>query len=290
YTTDTGEPMAAVVRGDHEVSEAKLSQALEAQSLTMADPQTVEKHTGAAVGFAGPLGLRIRTLADHAVRGLVGAVAGANETDAHLVDVAQQRDLPNLEFADLRTAQPGDPCVRCPDGVYEGHRGIEVGQVFYLGTKYSKAMGATFLDAAGQELPMEMGCYGIGITRTAAAAIEQNHDENGIIWPLALAPAQVHLIAVNPKDAAQQAAAERLYADLQTAGLEVLYDDREERPGVKFKDADLIGIPYRITVGPTALARDAVEVKARRDPSAQEMPLADVVARMAALVRNGSER
>jgi len=290
YTTDTGEPMAAVVRGDHEVSEAKLSQALEAQSLTMADPQTVEKHTGAAVGFAGPLGLRIRTLADHAVRGLVGAVAGANETDAHLVDVAQQRDLPNLEFADLRTAQPGDPCVRCPDGVYEGHRGIEVGQVFYLGTKYSKAMGATFLDAAGQELPMEMGCYGIGITRTAAAAIEQNHDENGIIWPLALAPAQVHLIAVNPKDAAQQAAAERLYADLQTAGLEVLYDDREERPGVKFKDADLIGIPYRITVGPKALARDAVEVKARRDPSAQEMPLADVVARMAALVRNGSER
>jgi prolyl-tRNA synthetase len=289
HVTDTGEAVAAVVRGDCDLSEAKLLRALGCQWVTMADAETVEQHTGAAVGFAGPIGLRVRVVADHAVRGLAGAVAGANETDYHLVDLAQARDLPDLQFADLRTAQPGDPCLRCADGIYEGHRGIEVGQVFYLGTKYSRAMGATYLDAGGQEQVMEMGCYGIGITRTAAAAIEQNHDDNGIIWPLALAPAHVHLVAVNPKDAAQQQAAETLYSTLAAAGVEVLYDDREERPGVKFKDADLIGIPFRVTVGPKALARGAVELKARREPAAQELPLADAAARLAALVGAGSE-
>jgi prolyl-tRNA synthetase len=229
----------------------------------------------------------VRVLADQALRGIAGAVVGANETDQHLVDVAQERDLPGLAFADLRFAEPGDPCPRCPDGVYEGHRGIEVGQVFYLGTKYSKAMGATYLDANGNEQVMEMGCYGIGVTRTAAAAIEQNHDDNGIIWPLAIAPAQVHLIAVNPKEAAQQQAADKLYADLQAAGVEVLYDDREERPGVKFKDADLIGIPYRVTVGPKALARDAVEFKPRRAAQAEDMALADAVGKLTTLAREG---
>jgi len=290
YLTDTGEPVAALVRGDHELSEAKLVQALGSQWVTMAGPEVVEQHTGAAVGFAGPIGLRIRMLADHALHALVGAVAGANETDYHLVDVAQERDLSGLIFADLRTAQPGDACARCPDGIYEGHRGIEVGQVFYLGTKYSQAMGATYLDAAGQEQLMEMGCYGIGITRTAAAAIEQNHDDNGIIWPLAIAPAHVHLIAVSTADTAQREAAERLYTDLTAAGVEVVYDDREERPGVKFKDADLIGIPYRVTIGPKALARGAVELKARRDATAQEVPLADAVTRLGALVAEGQER
>jgi prolyl-tRNA synthetase len=285
YVTESGEPVAAVVRGDHEVSEVKLQHALGCEAVTMADAATVEQHTGAAVGFAGPIGLPIRVLADHAIGRLVGAVAGANETDQHLVDVAQERDLPGLALADLRIAQPGDPCVRCPDGVYEGHRGIEVGQVFYLGHKYSQAMKATYLDAKGDERFMEMGCYGIGITRTAAAAIEQNHDGNGIVWPRALAPAHVHLIAVNPKEPAQQEAAETLYADLTAAGVEVLYDDREERPGVKFKDADLIGIPLRVTVGPKALARGAVELKGRREPTAQEIPRADAVERLTALGR-----
>ncbi|MGH7790101.1 MAG: proline--tRNA ligase [Candidatus Binatia bacterium] len=286
-TTDTGEAVAVLVRGDHELSEAKLVLALGCQATTMADAATVEQHSGAPVGFAGPIGLTIRVVADHALHGITGAVAGANRADQHLVDVAQARDLPDLTFADLRTAQPDDPCVRCPDGVYEGHRGIEVGQVFYLGTKYSQAMGATYLDAGGQAQLMEMGCYGIGITRTVAAAIEQHHDENGIIWPLALAPAQVHLIVVNPKEAAQHAAAERLYTELVAAGVEVLYDDRDERPGVKFKDADLIGVPFRVTVGPKALARDAVEFKRRRDAAAQDMPLAEVVERLSALVREG---
>ena len=288
YVTDSGEPVAAIVRGDHALSEAKLLRVLDRPSVAMADAETVERQTGAAVGFAGPIGLRMRVVADHAIRGLAGAVAGANATDSHVVDLAVARDLPDLEFADLRTAQPGDPCGRCADGIYEGHRGIEVGQVFYLGTKYSRAMGATYLDAGGVEQVMEMGCYGIGITRTAAAAIEQNHDDNGIVWPLALAPAHVHLVAVNPKDAAQQQAADTLYGTLAAAGVEVLYDDREERPGVKFKDADLIGIPFRVTVGPKALARGAVELKARRDAAAQELPLADAAARLSALVGAGN--
>ena len=195
-------------------------------------------------------------------------------------------------FADLRVAQPGDPCARCPDGVYEGHRGIEVGQVFYLGTKYSQAMKAHVSSTPrAHEQPMEMGCYGIGITRTAAAAIEQNHDDNGIIWPMPLAPAHVHLIAVNPKDAAQREAAGELYDELPAAGVEVLFDDREERPGVKFKDADLIGIPLRVTIGPKALgARRASSSRAARETAAQEMPLADAVERLAALVRDGTAR
>jgi prolyl-tRNA synthetase len=287
FTTDSGATIAALVRGDHELSEAKLVRALGAQWAVLADAATVEQTTGAAVGFAGPIGLKVKVVADLSLRGLVGGVIGGNETDVHVINVAQERDLPGLEFADLRMAQPGDPCARCPDGVYEGHRGIEVGQVFYLGNKYSKAMSATFLDAAGAEQVMEMGCYGIGVTRTVAAAIEQNHDDNGIIWPLALAPAHVHLVAVNTKDEAQRVAAEKLEQDFTAAGLEVLYDDRDERPGVKFKDADLIGLPFRVTVGPKALARDAVEFKPRRDAQAGELPLADTVARVAALVREG---
>ena len=287
FTTDSGETVAALVRGDHELSEAKLPRALGVQHAALADAATVERVTGAAVGFAGPIGLTVRILADHALRGLVGAVVGGNQTDVHVVHVAQARDLPDLAFADLRTAEAGDPCARCGDGIYEGHRGIEVGQVFYLGNKYSKSMGATFLDTAGAEQAMEMGCYGIGITRTVAAAIEQHHDDNGIIWPVALAPAHVHLVAVSTKDPAQTEAAERLERELTAAGVEVLYDDRDERPGVKFKDADLIGLPFRVTVGPKALARDAVEFKPRRDAQASDLPLADAVERLTGLVREG---
>ena len=241
-------------------------------------------------GFAGPIGLRIRVLADHAIRGLVGAVAGANQTDQHLVDVAQERDLPGLTFADLRTAQPGDPCARCPDGVYRATAASRSGRSSTSAPSTARRWARPILDAAGHEQLMEMGCYGIGITRTAAAAIEQNHDDNGIIWPLAIAPAHVHLIAVSTADAAQREAAERLYANLTAAGVEVVYDDREERPGVKFKDADLIGIPYRVTIGPKALARGAVELKARRDATAQEVPVADAVARVSTLVAEGRER
>jgi prolyl-tRNA synthetase len=289
FVTDTGDAVAALVRGDHEISEAKLLSTLGCQWVALAETATIENHTGAAPGFAGPVGLRIRVVADNMIRGMSGAVTGANENDHHLVDVDQGRDLGSLTFADVRNARPGDPCGRCGEGVYEGHRGIEVGQVFYLGTKYSKAMGATFLDAEGKDRPIEMGCYGIGITRTAAAAVEQNHDDNGIIWPLALAPAHVHLIAVNMKEERQREAAERLYQDLQQAGVEVLLDDREERPGVKFKDADLIGIPLRVTVGAKSLERGAVEFKPRRDEKATELPVGDAVEKLAGLVREGTQ-
>ena len=285
FTTDAGETVAALVRGDHELSESKLVSTLGCTSAAMAETDTVQNHTGAAIGFAGAIGLRIRVLADFALDGITDAVAGANETDRHLTGIEQRRDLAGVTFADLRTAGPGDPCARCAEGGYESHRGIEVGQVFYLGSKYSKAMGATFLAEDGVEQVMEMGCYGVGVTRTAAAAIEQNHDTNGIVWPLALAPAHVHLINVKAKDEALTAAADRLYEELLAAGVEVLYDDRDERAGVKFKDADLIGIPHRVTVGPKGFEKGVVEVKRRSESEAREIKRTEVVQHLAREIR-----
>jgi prolyl-tRNA synthetase len=252
----------------------------------MADAATVEKATGAAVGFAGPIGLQVRTVADYAVAAVQHAICGANETGAHLVDVDPTRDLSKLIYADLRNAVPGDACARCEDGVYGGHRGIEVGHVFYLGTRYSKAMGAAYLDADGKEQPLEMGCYGIGITRTAAAAIEQNHDQHGMIWPLPIAPAHVHLAIVHSKEAKQRELGESLYRDLQQAGVEVLLDDREERPGVKFKDADLIGIPLRVTAGGKGLERGVVELKPRRGAETFEVSVGDAAGKIIDWVRD----
>ncbi|MFQ5666444.1 MAG: proline--tRNA ligase [Candidatus Binatia bacterium] len=287
YLTSTGETVAALVRGDHELSTLKLRNVLGVPWVTMADAETVARHSGAAVGFTGPIGLHLRTLADQALRGIRGAVTGANETDYHFVDVDQERDFPAVEFADLRLARAGDACPRCAGGVFAGHRGIEVGNIFYLGTKYSVAMKATFLDAAGHEQPIEMGCYGIGITRTAAAAVEQFHDEQGIIWPLPLAPAHVHIVPVSWADQRLRETAETLYNQLQSAGVEVLLDDREERPGIKFKDADLIGIPLRLTVGVRSLQRHCVEFKRRGEAAVQELPVADAAARLADLVHQG---
>ena len=285
YTTSTGEHVAALVRGDHELSDIKLRTLLGVEWVALADAETVQRLTGAEVGFAGPIGLKVRTVADQALRGITGAVTGANETDHHYVDVDQARDFANVEPADLRLARVGDPCPRCADGVFDGHRGIEVGNIFYLGTKYSVPMKATYLDASGQERPMEMGCYGIGITRTAAAAVEQHHDDNGIIWPMPLAPVHVSVVPVNWGDQRMRETAEDLYAKLQTAGVEVLLDDREERPGIKFKDADLLGIPLRVTIGAKSLERNCVELKGRREKGAQDVPLSDIVDRVATQVR-----
>ncbi|MCK6553174.1 proline--tRNA ligase [Candidatus Binatia bacterium] len=285
YVTSDGATLAVLCRGDHEVSDVKLKSFLGASWIALADAATVEQATGSAVGFAGPLGLRCRIVADTGVRGLTGAVIGANEEDHHFVDVDVDRDLGSLEFADLRLARAGDPCPRCPAGTFAGHRGIEVGNIFYLGTKYSAAMKATFLDAQGQERPLEMGCYGIGITRTAAAAVEQYHDDNGIVWPMPLAPAHVHLLPVNIGEAPLREAAENLYRGLSAAGVEVLFDDREERPGIKFKDADLLGLPLRVTVGQKSLQRGCVELKRRTETAAHDLPLADAVDRLAEIVR-----
>jgi prolyl-tRNA synthetase len=200
-----------------------------------------------------------------------GAVTGANEPDAHLTGVSQGRDFTPSSFADLRLAIGGDPCPRCGPGVLETHRGIEVGQVFYLGRKYSQALGATYLSPDGREQPIEMGCYGIGISRLVAAAIEQNHDDNGIIWPFSIAPFHVLVLPINYKDAPIREAADKLYNDLQRRGLDVLLDDRDERPGVKFKDADLIGIPLRVTVGGKGLQKGVLELRSRRDGKTQEI-------------------
>jgi prolyl-tRNA synthetase len=284
YQTASGDPVAVLVRGDHEVSETKLQAALGDEAVALADEATVTRVTGAPVGFAGPVGLGVRLLADASLRGTRGMATGANRGDEHLVGVDQERDFPDARFADLRQARAGDACPRCGDGVFASHRGIEVGQVFYLGTKYARPMGATFLGSDGQERPIEMGCYGIGITRTVAAAIEQHHDDAGIVWPAPLAPFGAHVVPVNLGDATLRETAERLVGELEGAGVDTLLDDRDERPGVKFKDADLIGLPVRVTVGPRALARGCVEVKARASAEVAEVPVGEVAGRVAAMV------
>ena len=285
YVVDGGDAVAALVRGDHTLSEAKLKDALGAQTIELAPETTVERVTGAPVGFAGPVGLptRLHLIADRALAGITDAVSGANKADMHLTGIDQARDFPDATIADLRVATAGDSCPRCK-GRFVLQRGIEVGQVFYLGTKYSAALKATVLDADGQERVLEMGTYGIGVTRTMAAAIEQNHDDAGIIWPLPLAPFQVVVVPVNWNDERLRTTAERLHDELEDGGIEVLLDDREERPGVKFKDADLIGYPLRLTVGARALDRGAVELKRRRETAATEVPVAEAAARVAALV------
>jgi prolyl-tRNA synthetase len=284
YRRQSGAVVAALVRGDHELSETKLQAALGGEAVALADEQTVERVTGAPVGFAGPVGLDVPLIADAALRGMRGAVSGANRADEHLLGIDQERDLPTLAFADLRQARPGDRCPRCDGGSFAGHRGIEVGQVFYLGTKYSRAMGANFLDAGGRQQPIEMGCYGIGITRTVAAAIEQHHDDAGIVWPAPLAPFGALVVPVSAGDTTLMETAERIARELTDAGVDTLLDDRDERPGVKFKDADLIGLPVRITVGARALARGCVELKPRAAKEASEVPIAEAAARAAALV------
>ncbi|WP_457755761.1 proline--tRNA ligase [Thermodesulfatator indicus] len=262
YVVD-GQPHAVLIRGDHELNEIKLRKALGAEELEMADPETVEKLTGAPVGFAGPVRISgVKIIADKAIWGLKNFIVGANEADAHYVNVNYPRDFEIEAFFDLRNVTEGDLCPKCGKPL-ELVRGIEVGHVFKLGTKYSEAMGATFLDAEGKERPFVMGCYGIGVSRTMAAAIEQNHDENGIIWPISIAPFQVILLTLNPKSTTLMEFSEKLYKELEAQGLEVLWDERDERPGVKFKDADLIGIPYQLVIGKTFEKEGKLEIKER---------------------------
>ena len=278
-----GKPLLALVRGDHELNEAKLARAAGVADLEMADPQTIEKLTGAAVGFAGPVGLKNLTIiADTAVEGMTNAATGANKTDYHLLGVNVGRDFSPTSVADIRLAQPGDRCVKCGQEL-QFSKGIEIGHVFQLGTKYSKTFGADVLDENGKSQALIMGCYGIGLNRIIAAAIETRSDENGIIWPMNIAPFQVILVQLGKSDQVSSTA-QKLYEDLTARGCEVLWDDRPARPGVKFKDADLIGIPLRITIGEKALANGNVELKARTekdpqllDPSAAVDAVAKIV-------------
>lgn len=261
YLAD-GEPVAVLIPGEREVNEIKLRRALKAETVTLADDETILRTTGAPVGFAGPMGLTIPIVADIRLRGIRGAITGANRKDAHAVNVDLERDATVKEFADLVFARDGDACPRCGGRLVQ-KRGIEVGHVFKLGTKYSEKLGAVYLDAEGRQHPAVMGCYGIGVTRTLQAVIEQSHDNDGIIWPVSVAPYEVEVLVVNMQHAESVHVAEDLSQRLEKLGVEVLLDDRDERPGVKFKDADLLGLPLRVSIGERSLSRGLVEIRLR---------------------------
>lgn len=286
YTTDH-EDVAVLVRGDHDVNVVKVKRLLGVTELELAGPERVQARTGAPVGFAGPVGLKgIKILADQAVRTMRNFVVGANKSDTHFVDANVGRDFSVDLFGDLRNAKAGDLSPR-GDGTLQVAKGIEVGHVFMLGTKYSLTMSATFLDAQGKEQPAVMGCYGIGVGRTAAAAIEQNHDAKGIIWPIPIAPFHVHLLPLSQSQPVVDLAG-RLYQALNEAGIEVLWDDRDERAGVKFNDADLIGAPLHLVLGDKSLARGEVELKQRKTGQTTRIAPDQVVAAIRDLLASAS--
>jgi prolyl-tRNA synthetase len=282
YLVD-GEPVLVLCRGDHDVNEIKLKRALGA-SLARLFTEDEMASRGLVTGFVGPVNIvdGVRLVADAWLRGTPGMVVGANEADHHYGYAQAGRDF-EPEFFDLKTAIEGDLCGRCQSH-FRIQRGIEVGHVFYLGTKYSKAMNATFLGEDGKETFIEMGCYGIGVGRTAAAAIEQNFDDSGIIWPMPIAPFHVSLVRLS-NDADVVTAADALYKDLLSQNIEVLYDDRDERPGVKFKDNDLIGCPVRVTFGGRSLKEGLVELKMRNSAEIEKLPLDQIAAEVVARVR-----
>ncbi|MEI7640192.1 MAG: proline--tRNA ligase [bacterium] len=265
YMAD-GKMLAVMMRGDREINEIKLNNFLNASELRLATPEEIKEKTGAAVGFAGPIGIKekgIKLFIDKSVEPLTNTVTGGNEEDYHYTGVCRGRDFKEDKIIDVIKIQKGDKCEKC-GGEIDELRGIETGHVFSLGTKYSKAMKATFLDENGKAQFFVMGCYGIGVTRIVAACIEQNNDENGIIWPMAIAPYEVCITAVNVKYEEGMKYAEALYEKLKTAGIDVIFDDRDMSPGAKFKDADLIGFPLRITIGEKNFATGKVELKMRR--------------------------
>ena len=288
YDEETGNEngyVAAFIRGDRELNMTKLVNALNIPEHTIefADEEKMSAATGCVGGFTGPCGLHdCRIVVDSELPGLKNLCAGACKEDHHLINVNYGRDYEGDIVTDLKVLKEGDPCPVCGAPVKHA-RGIEVGQVFKLGTKYSDAMGAMYVDEHQKEQPIVMGCYGIGVTRTLAAIVEQHHDENGIIWPMSVAPYHVIITLVKPDDEAQAAAAEKIYEALGKAGVEVLLDDRKERPGVKFKDADLLGIPVRITVGKLA-GEGKVEYKLRRDAEKEEITIDEAIERAVKIV------
>lgn len=267
YQTDTDELVLVFIRGDHDVNEVKVLNQIEgALELRMADEDVIQA-AGGCPGFMGPIGIKKGThvFVDASVMNVQNGVTGANEKDVHYKNVNPQRDFDKdaIVISDFRMVREGDPCPHC-GAPMKMTRGIEAGQVFALGTKYSAAMGATFLDEQGKEQPLYMGCYGIGVGRTMAAAIEQNNDKDGIVWPRAIAPFEVVVAVVNAKKDDQLAYGEEIYKECQAAGIDTLLDDRKERAGVKFKDCDLIGYPLRVTIGPKAVEGDTIEIKVRK--------------------------
>jgi len=282
YKAD-GKPVAVLVRGDRDVEEVKLKNLLGVADVEMADEKDVFDATGVPTGYLGPVGVAIRIVADQEVAVMQNFYVGANEKNYHLKNVNFGRDFQVEAVADLRQITTADPCPEC-GGRLDTTEGIEVGHVFKLGTGYSESMNATFQDKDGQSKHFVMGCYGIGVSRIVAAAIEQNHDDNGIIFPVPLAPFTVIIVNLGGSDEVINNAAEKLYQDLQAAGLEVLLDDRDERPGFKFKDADLLGIPYRVTVGKNFLKNGTLEIKHRKDDTLEEMTPEETVRSLQATI------
>ncbi len=285
------ETIAVLVRGDHEANEIKLraflrdERGIEIEELRMASDVEVKEATSAPVGFAGPVNLHVPVYADLAVQEMANFVVGANAADKHFVNTNHGEDFDVTTWADLRQARGGDKCGRC-GGTFQAYRGIEVGHVFYLGTKYSESMNANFQDENGQQKPLVMGCYGIGITRMLAAIIEQNHDENGIIWPMAVTPYHVTILPLQYKNDAVMAEGERLYKELSDAGLEVMLDDRNMGAGGKFKDADLVGIPVRVAIGGRSLEEGVVELKLRDGGEVEKVPVGEIVDKVIGIVQS----
>src|SRR5687768_14874801 len=288
-------PVLALVRGDHQLHEVKLNDALGSTAARPAHPEEIRELLGASAGSLG--GVRAKQsarggnktliiIADNGIKGRRNMTTGANKDERHMRGVDIERDIEVDKWADLRTVNSGEPCPRCDTGTLEVFKAMEIGHIFKLGTKYSESMGATVLTADGKEAPIVMGSYGIGVERIITAAIEQNHDADGIIWPKSLTPFDVIVTVTNMKDENLRAAGEKLYQELFDAGLQVLLDDRDERAGVKFKDADLIGIPYRVTIG-KKIVDGAVELFDRRAKQSEDVKLDDIVARVQTLSLSG---
>ena len=286
FQNEKDQVICAFVRGDHEVNDVKLQNITGAITLKMAEESAI-RAIGGVPGFMSPIGLSkdVIVVVDATVMEMHNAVCGANEEGCHYKNANPKRDFGDVIVADIRLIAEEDPCPHCGAPVKMTH-GIEVGQVFKLGIKYSKALGATFLDENGKEKPLIMGCYGIGVSRTMAAAIEQFHDDNGIIWPASIAPFEVVIVPINAKDEAQMQIAEKLYADMKNVGIDVLLDDRKDRAGVKFKDADLIGYPVRITVSPKLLDANEVEIKVRRDGATSNVKVDDCAQTVKDMLKN----
>ncbi|MDZ4661789.1 MAG: YbaK/EbsC family protein, partial [Pseudomonadota bacterium] len=270
-------PIAVLLLGSDELNPIKLKNLLGLTNppLMLTDAE-VKAASGAFPGSCGPVGLKIPIYMDQAVAGLSNFIVGANKDGFHIKNVNIDRDFKAIKTGDIRLARQGDPCPNC-EGKYESHRGIEVGHVFYLGTKYSKMLKAEYLDDKGARFPIEMGCYGIGVTRTLQAAVEQSHDKDGIIWPLPLAPFAVHICLLDPGDSETAQVSEKIYQELGNKGVDIFVDDREERPGVKFKDADLLGMPLRIIIGQKGLKSGKLEVVERKTKAKHEVAPGDVV-------------
>ena len=285
YETEHG-PVAGLVRGDHAINEAKLKKILGVDQLTLATPKVIEQVTKAPVGFAGPVGLKkIKIVADTAVTFIELGITGANKKDCHLINVSFGEDYKADLVGDIRYALHQDVCAKCGSGKYQVQRGIEVGHIFKLGTKYSAKMSCNYLDEKNQEQLMLMGCYGIGVSRVAQAAIEQSHDKDGIIWPKAIAPFSVALVPINAQEKAQMDVAEKIYSSCKACFADVLIDDRDLRVGAKLKDMDLIGIPLKVIIGPKGLKDGVVEIKSRRDGKVDLVKIDQVVTKLSKIIK-----